>query len=171
MGLNPIWGSDFFCSFRLVGCISDVLKGDCVMQLWAILSVVIWLCRCVMQLESKTDLTLARHRVSSIQWLEHPNRSQRIVVSNPIWGSDFSEFPVGSTSDSFHIHIVLTFAHLGGWLAASLTCLKVTVWCSYELYCQSLFDSVGAWCSSSQRHRFSPCSPQSLQYSVVRASE
>ena len=23
------------------------------------------------------------------QWLEHPTRSQRVVGSNPIWGSDF----------------------------------------------------------------------------------
>ena len=25
------------------------------------------------------------------QWLEHPTRSRRVVGSNPIWGSDFSE--------------------------------------------------------------------------------
>ena len=52
----------------------------------------------------------------------------------------------------------------GGWLAASLICLKVTAWCSYELCCQSLFHSVAAWCSSSQRPTFRPCSPQSLQW-------
>ena len=28
---------------------------------------------------------------------------------------------------SFHIYIILTFAHLGAWLAASLICLKMTV--------------------------------------------
>ena len=26
------------------------------------------------------------------QWLGHPTRSRRVVASNPIWGSDFSEF-------------------------------------------------------------------------------
>ena len=25
------------------------------------------------------------------QWLEHSTESQRVVVSNPIWGSDFFE--------------------------------------------------------------------------------
>ena len=42
----------------LVGCISDMLKGDCVMQLWAMLSVrVLSICSCVMQLESKTHIS------------------------------------------------------------------------------------------------------------------
>ena len=25
------------------------------------------------------------------QWLDHPTRSRRVVCSNPIWGSNFSE--------------------------------------------------------------------------------
>ena len=37
------------------------------------------------------DLTLAHHRVSSSSVVEHPTRSRRVVGSNPIWGSDFSE--------------------------------------------------------------------------------
>ena len=37
--------------------------------------------------------------------------------------------------------------------------LSVTARCSYELCCQTLFDSVGAWCRSSQRPTFHPCSP------------
>ena len=51
-----------------------------------------------MQLESKTHTSpLLTAMVSPVaQWLEHPTRSQRIVGSNPIWGSDFSEIPMGS---------------------------------------------------------------------------
>ena len=42
----------------LVGCISDMLKGDCVMQLWAMLSVrVLSICSCMMQLESKSHIS------------------------------------------------------------------------------------------------------------------
>ena len=40
-------------------------------------------------------------------------------------------------------YIILTFAHLGGWLAASQICFKVTARYSCELCCQS-FDSVAA---------------------------
>ena len=79
-------------------CISDMLKGDCVMQLWAMLSVVISLCSCVMQLESKTHISPLLVTESPVaQWLEHPTRSRRVVSSNPIWGSDFSEFSVRIT--------------------------------------------------------------------------
>ena len=65
------------------------------------------------------------------------------------------------------MYIILTFAHLGGWLAASQICFKVTARCSYELYCQLLFYLVTARCSLSQRPKFHPCSSSS----VVRASD
>ena len=43
------------------------------------------------------------------QWLEHPTRSRRVVGSNPIWGSDFSEVPVGSiVTISFTVYIILS---------------------------------------------------------------
>ena len=45
---------------------------------------------------------------------------------------------------SFHVYIILIFAHLGGWLAASQICFTVTARCSYELCCPSLFDFVAA---------------------------
>ena len=39
----------------------------------------------------------------------------------------------------------LTFAHFGGWLAASFNdALNVTARCSYVICCQSIFDSVDA---------------------------
>ena len=37
--------------------------------------------------------------MESTEWLGHPNRSRRVVGSNPIWGSDISEFSVGSISN------------------------------------------------------------------------
>ena len=40
-------------------------------------------------------------------------------------------------SDLSYVYIILTFAHLEGWLAASLICFRVTAGCSYELCCQS----------------------------------
>ena len=52
-----------------------------------------------MQLESKTHISplmTIESPVHVAQWLEHLTRSQRVVGSNPIWGSYFSEFPVGS---------------------------------------------------------------------------
>ena len=122
---NPNWGSDFsefpvgsisnsfhiyhshICSFGwLVGCISDMLKGDCVMQLWAMLSVLISLCSCVMQLESNTYISPMLAIEAPVA--QHPNRSRRVVGSNTIWGSDFSEFLVGASANHF-IYIILTF--------------------------------------------------------------
>ena len=43
------------------------------------------------------------------QWLVHPTRSQEVVSSNPIGGSDFSEFPVGFINLSFRMCI--SFSH------------------------------------------------------------
>ena len=36
---------------------------------------------------------------------KHPTRSRRVLGSNPIWGTDFSEFPMASTHISFHIYM------------------------------------------------------------------
>ena len=84
------------------------------MQLWAMLSVVISLCSCMMQLESKTHISPLLATESLVaQWLEQPNRSRRVVGSNPIWGSDFSEFSVGSISNFISYNIILT---LFSWL-------------------------------------------------------
>ena len=47
-------------------------------------------------------------------------------VQIPSGAGIFPSSPVGSINNSSHIYIILTFAHLGGWLAASLVCLKVT---------------------------------------------
>jgi len=118
---NPIWGLDFsefpvgaisnsfhmyhshICSLGwLVGCVSDMLKGDRVMQLWAMLSVLISLCSCVMQLESNTRISPSLAREAPVA--QHPNRSRRVVGSNPNWSSDFSEFLVGAISNSLHIY-------------------------------------------------------------------
>ena len=50
----------------------------------------------MMHLESKTYiLTLLTIKSPVAQWLEHPTRSRMVVGSKPIWGSDFSEFPMG----------------------------------------------------------------------------
>ena len=66
------------------------------------LSVVVWICSCVMHLESKTHISpvLAIESPVAHQWLGHPTRSRRVVASNPIWDSNFSEFPVGSINIS-----------------------------------------------------------------------
>ena len=70
------------------------------------LSGVISLCSCVMQLDSKTHiLPLLTTQSSEAQWLELPDRSWMVVGSNPIWGSDFSEFSVGSISN-FTLYIL-----------------------------------------------------------------
>ena len=118
---NPIWGADFseflvgaisnsfhiyhshICSLGwLVGCVSDMLKSDCVMQLWAMLSVLISLCSCVMQLESNTHISPSLAIEPPVA--QHPNRSRRVVCSNSIWSSDFSEFLLGAISNSLHIY-------------------------------------------------------------------
>ena len=72
---------------------------------------VIWLCSGMMQLESKTHISPLLTIESPVaQWLEHPTRSRRVVSWNPIWVSDFSEFPMGSINKShficvYHSHI------------------------------------------------------------------
>ena len=38
-------------------------------------------------------------------------------------------------------------------------CFNVTARCSYELCCQSVFDSLAAWCSLNQILTFHPCPP------------
>ena len=46
-----------------------------------------------MHLESKTHISpVPAIESPGAQWLGHPTRSRRDVASNPIWGSDFSEF-------------------------------------------------------------------------------
>ena len=96
----------------LVGSILDMLQGDCAMQLWAMLSVVIWLCSCVMQLESKTHISPLLTMVSPVaQWLEHPTRSPRVVGSNPIWSSDFFRVPSGFLS-TLHLICVKKYVWL-----------------------------------------------------------
>ena len=63
-----------------------------------------------MQLESKTHISPLLATESPVaQCLEHPTRSRRVVASNPIWGSDFSEFPVDSINISFYMCI--SFSH------------------------------------------------------------
>ena len=53
-----------------------------------------------MQLESKAHISpLLAIECPVAQWLEHPTRSRRVVVS------DFSEFPVGSSNISFQYWI------------------------------------------------------------------
>ena len=37
-------------------------------------------------------LTHAHQRDPVAQWLEHPTRTRKVVGSNPIWSSEFSEF-------------------------------------------------------------------------------
>ena len=45
------------------------------------------------------------------QWSEHPNGLRRVVGSNPIWGSDFSDSPISdSISNSFHIYHICSFS-------------------------------------------------------------
>ena len=36
---------------------------------------------------------------------KHPTKSRRVLGSNPIWGTDFSEFPMASTHISFHVYM------------------------------------------------------------------
>ena len=66
------------------------------------LSVLISLCSCVMQLESNTYISPMLAIEAPVA--QHPNRSRRVVGSNTIWGSDFSEFLVGAISKSLHIY-------------------------------------------------------------------
>ena len=40
------------------------------------------------------------------QWLEHPTRSRRVVGSNPIWGSGFSE---STFLLEYHVVVVVVF--------------------------------------------------------------
>ena len=52
--------------------------------------VITWLCSRVMRLQSRPiNWPLLTIESPVAQWLEHPTRSQRVVGSNPIWGSDF----------------------------------------------------------------------------------
>ena len=61
-----------------------------------------------MQLESKIHISPLLATESPVaQWVEHPTRSRKVVASNPIWDSDFSELPVGSINISFHIVIII----------------------------------------------------------------
>ena len=76
--------------------------------------------------------------------------------SNPIWGSDFSEFPVGSIVTPFIYYVLNILSHsltlVVGWPHRSRKyrqldfndALNVTARCTYELCCQSIFDSVAA---------------------------
>ena len=57
------------------------------------------------------------------QWLKHPTRSQRVMGSNPIWCSVFSEFQF---NDANIYLIVFLIDSLGGWMVASQICLNVT---------------------------------------------
>ena len=55
--------------------------------------VITWLCSRVTRFQSRPiNWPLLTIESPVAQWLEHPTRSRRIVGSNPIWGSDFSEF-------------------------------------------------------------------------------
>ena len=49
---------------------------------------------------------------------------------------------MGSINISSHVSIILSFAHLGGWLAASQIYFKVTREVQVMSYAVSLFDSV-----------------------------
>ena len=63
-----------------------------------------------MQLESLTHISPLLTIESPVaQWLEHPTRSRRVMGLNPIsiWGSDFSQFPMGSINISFHMCIYI----------------------------------------------------------------
>ena len=59
-------------------------------------------------------------------WVFDSSCSTSQITTDDIARSDFS-----------YVYIILTFAHLEGWLAASLICFKVTAGCSYELCCLS----------------------------------
>ena len=82
-------------------CISMMLQCDCAMQLWAMLSVAIWLCGCVMQLDLNTHISNLLTKES--QWLEHPYQvcggswvqiPCGVRISSGV--EVFFEFPVGS---------------------------------------------------------------------------
>ena len=52
--------------------------------------VITWLCSRVMRFQWRPiSWPLLTIESPVAQWLEHPTRSQRVVGSNPIWGSDF----------------------------------------------------------------------------------
>ena len=118
MGFEPTTLRD------LVGCSNHSATGDSMAskgEMWVFDS------RCITQLHSQmTDSKLITASRSHLK--------ARIFPS--------SQWVLPTLHFSF-VYIIITFAHLGGWLAASQICFKVTARCSYELCCQS-FDSVAA---------------------------
>ena len=71
-------------------------------------AVVTWLCNRVMWLQSRpTNWPFLTIESPVAQWLENPRRSRRVVDSNPIWDSDFSEF-------SLHLISLVAFKKLFG---------------------------------------------------------
>ena len=79
-------------------CISTMLQCDCAMQLWAMLSVAIWLCGCVMQLD-------LNNHISHLLTKESPVAQRLELLYQLCEGSwaripslvrVFFEFPVGS---------------------------------------------------------------------------
>ena len=110
-----MYNRSHICSLGwLVGCISDMLKGDCVMQLWAMLSVVISLCSCVMQLDSKTHISPLLATESAVaQWLENPNTSEGRGFKSHL-GLGFLRVLSGFHQQCHFIYI--SFSHLLSWI-------------------------------------------------------
>ena len=112
--------------------------------------VITWLWSRVMRFQSRpTNWPLLTIESPVAQWLEHPTRSRRVVGSNPIWGSDFSEstfllefllmllISTFEKADSFLfllIQIQPTFLS-----SSSLTGLKVLLSSSFISLCKVLF--------------------------------
>ena len=58
------------------------------------------------------NLTLAQHRVSSSSVVKHPATSRRVMVSNPIWDSDFSESACVLEFTLYYVDISVSFFYL-----------------------------------------------------------
>ena len=104
---------------------------------------------------SKSNLELGFFNFLKLHLFCNFKKLKKIRVSDPING-------IKKT------YIILTFSHLDGRLA-HLRCalIKATARCCYELCCQSLFDFVTAWSSSSQWLTFYPFLPVSSSSVVI----
>ena len=104
-------------------------------------SVITWLCNRAMRFQSRPKkLTHAHHRVPVALLLEHPTRTQRVVGSNPILGSDI--FPVSPMlyyhewkSELKMVYIILvlfyleeTNIHFHKFWLGPLTCKSMWHW-------------------------------------------
>ena len=90
-----MWQRDAVSEF--VSCYALMWQRDAVSEF----ALITWLCNRVMRFQSRPiNWPLLTIESPVAQWLEHPTRSRRVVGSNPIWGSDFSEF---STNLIYHL--------------------------------------------------------------------